>query len=237
MVNLTGDTHREFSRIESFCCELATNDDDILIILGDACINYYGDERDIYLKKRLARLPITLFCIHGNHERRPYTIPTYEETLWHEGIVYSEPDYPSLLFAKDGEIYNFDGRRCIAIGGAYSIDKHYRLARGWHWWEEEQPSDEIKARVEKRLAQENWQVDIVLSHTCPLKYEPQEVFIRGINQDLVDKSTEEWLDTIEEKLTYSAWCCAHYHTTKTVEQIRFLFKDICPLDYFAPQFL
>ena len=37
----------------------------------------------------------------------------------------------------------------------------------------------------------NWQVDVVFSHTCPLKYEPVEVFLPGIDQSTVDKSTEE----------------------------------------------
>ena len=41
--------------------------------------------------------------------------------------------YPSLLFALGGEVYGLDDRSCIAIGGAYSIDKQYRLLRGAAW--------------------------------------------------------------------------------------------------------
>ena len=49
-----------------------------------------------------------------------------------------------------------------------------------------------------------WKVDIVLTHTTPLKYEPVETFLPGIEQSNVDKSTEEWLDTIEDRLaTYA----------------------------------
>ena len=40
-----------------------------------------------------------------------------------------------------------------------------------------------------RLEERNWQVDVVFSHTCPLKYEPVEVFLPGIDQSTVDKST------------------------------------------------
>ncbi|MCL1810162.1 MAG: RHS repeat protein [Clostridiales bacterium] len=43
-----------------------------------------------------------------------------------------------MLFAKDGEVYDFDGKRCVAIGGAYSVDKQVRLAQGWGWWPDEQ---------------------------------------------------------------------------------------------------
>lgn len=73
---------------------------------------------------------------------------------------------------------------------------------GWGWWEDEQPSEQIKKSLEKRLAENDWKIDVVLSHTTPLKYEPTEVFIEGIDQSKVDKSTESWLDEIEEKLAY-----------------------------------
>lgn len=45
-------------------------------------------------------------------------------------------------------------------------------------------------------------IDIVLLHTCPLKYEPTEVFMKGINQSNVDKSMEKFLDKVEESINY-----------------------------------
>ena len=57
-------------------------------------------------KQRLAKLPITLFCIHGNHEMRPGTLLCYHTTEWNDGQVYVEDTYPNLLFAIDGEVYN-----------------------------------------------------------------------------------------------------------------------------------
>lgn len=38
---LTGDTHRNFDRIELFYKQNNTTVDDVMIILGDAGINYY----------------------------------------------------------------------------------------------------------------------------------------------------------------------------------------------------
>lgn len=58
----------------------------------------------------LYRIHLTLFRIHGNDEERPFNMDTYEEREWHGGTVYMEPEFPTLLFAKDGEIYGFDGR-------------------------------------------------------------------------------------------------------------------------------
>ena len=110
------------------------------------------------------------------------------------------------------------------------MDKYYRLSRGWGWWADEQPSPEIKARVEASIEQMGWMVDIVLSHTTPLKYEPVEVFLPGIDQSKVDKSTEEWLDSIEERLDYKKWYCGHYHTEKKIDRLQIMFNDYAALE-------
>ncbi|MDR0851618.1 MAG: metallophosphoesterase, partial [Clostridiales Family XIII bacterium] len=141
MIYITGDTHGDFFRIQDFCRRQETGYEDIMIILGDAGINYYDKKRLIALKDSLRALPITFFCIHGNHEKRPQTVAGYEEEIWNGGMVFVQREYPNLLFAKDGEIYDFDGLRCIAIGGAYSVDKYHRLQNNWGWWADEQPSE------------------------------------------------------------------------------------------------
>lgn len=225
MVYLTGDTHGDFRRIKQFCFKVEPSLDDTLIILGDAGFNYYGNYRDRNAKIFASKLPIMLFCIHGNHEMRPTSVPTYKEKLYRGGTVWYEEEYPNILFAKDGEIYDFDGRKCIVIGGAYSVDKFYRLTMGWHWFLDEQPSPEIKRRVEEQLASVSYKVDAVLSHTCPVKYEPVETFMPNIDQSKVDKSTESWLGEIESKLTYEKWYCGHYHIAKKIDKLQFMFED------------
>ncbi len=224
MIYITGDTHGRFERIENFCKKQNTTKDDIIIILGDAGVNF-SPEYDKNKKKYLKSLPITLFCIHGNHEMRPETIDTYTTKKWNGGIVYYETKYPNILFAKDGEIFDMDGQRTIVIGGAYSVDKFYRLRYGYGWWEDEQPSKEIKRYVEKQLEKNNWMVDVVLSHTAPEKYEPIEVFMSGIDQSTIDKSTEQWLDTIEDNLNYDKWYLGHYHTEKKIDKIEIMYNN------------
>ena len=61
--------------------------------------------------------------------------------------------------------------------------------------------------------------------TCPRKYEPTEVFLSGLDQSSVDKSTEDWLDGIEDRLDYKKWYCGHYHTRKQIDKIQFMFED------------
>lgn len=224
MIFITGDTHRDFDRIFDFCEEFGTTYDDVIIILGDAGINYYLDESDYELKEELATLPCQLFLIHGNHEERPDLIDSYEEKEWHGAIAYVEEDYPNLIFAKDGQIYDFDGRKAVVIGGAYSIDKMSRIQGHAPWFETEQPDETIQVYVERQLDKVDWKVNYVFTHTAPLKYEPREEFLPVLNQMYVDKTTEKWLDSIEERLQYERWFLGHYHCDKYIDQITILFE-------------
>ena len=163
MIYYTGDIHGSQYEVTRFCRRMNLTRKDIVVLLGDVGANYFKDDRDRALKQALSKMKCTFLCIHGNHEIRPERIPSYELKEWNGGLVWVEPDYPNLLFAKDGEIYNIKGLYHLVIGGAYSVDKHYRLYRGLQWWSDEQPSAEIKLYVEQQITKPP--IDIVLSHT------------------------------------------------------------------------
>lgn len=227
MVYISGDKHGDFRNVLFFCYSNRTTIDDILIILGDAGINYNCDYNDYILKDSLKNnYPITLFCIHGNHEERPENIKSYKTKKFHNGVVYYEENYPNILFAKDGEIYSFNNKKVLVIGGAYSVDKYFRIANGLKWYESEQPNDKIKKRVNKVLSKNHYKVDIILSHTCPYKYIPREMFLNNVNQSIVDNSTERYLDNIDNQVKYDKWYCGHFHTDKKVDNIVFMFNNI-----------
>ena len=121
MIYLTGNTHGRFERIGSFCEKMQNSQDDILIILGDAGINFHAGALDTLRKEYLSKLPITLLCIHGNHERRPESLPHYGERKWHGGKVYAEGRYPNILFAKDGEVYGMAKKQLQLAAPTVSI--------------------------------------------------------------------------------------------------------------------
>ncbi len=221
MVYFTGDIHGNPERVVSFAKENNLLVSDTIILLGDVGANYYRNDRDRLMKQYLCTVESTILCIHGNHEIRPSNIATYKQKHWNGGCVWYEEEYPNLLFAKDGEIYTIEGVKYIAIGGAYSVDKHRRILRNWGWWEDEQPDEEVKDFVEKQIC--THEIDVVLSHTCPQKYVPVEMFIPGIDSSTVDSSTEDWLDKIDERVSCKVWLCGHWHTDKIIGKMHFLF--------------
>lgn len=219
MIVFTGDIHGDMTKIYNYITarrQAGIEDPQAIVILGDVGANYYLNGRDRKFKKKLNRLGVDILCLHGNHEARPQTMQSYILEDAYDSKVMIEPEYPYLKFLIDGEIYNLDGYNTLAIGGAYSVDKYYRLEKGLSWFNDEQPSKYTKHKVERVLEENNWKIDQIISHTCPTKFIPTEMFLPFIDQSTVDSSTEKWLDEIENKTKYQRWLCGHWHCDKDV---------------------
>ena len=227
-----GDRHGRFKEIKQLCYEQKTTLDDYVVILGDVGLNYHCNELDIPNKRHLSKLPITIICIHGNHEERAWNIPSYKR-IYNEELrcyVYMEEDYPNILFPEDGIIYLND-KKCLCMGGAYSVDKFYRLQMGYNWFKSEQLTEEGKEKILKILEVEN-SFSYIFTHTIPLKYEREleYLFLPSIDQSTVDKSMEEFLDKVEDRITYQHWFFGHYHDTNDLnDKLTILYHDIIEL--------
>lgn len=233
MFYITGDTHRDFSRFYN----KGFTEEDAIIILGDAGINYCLNINDAFFKRSIVtHTPATIYCVRGNHEERPENIPTmeiiYDEKV--NGDVYYESDYPSIRYFMDGGIYEIEGLRTLVIGGAYSIDKDYRLRRNNYeiensgWFPQEQLSIAEQKEILKNVKGQSF--DLILTHTCPISVEPHDLFLSGIDQATVDKSMEAFLEDINKNVDWFVWAFGHFHRDRVerphVEQF---FTDIEPL--------
>lgn len=206
-----------------------------LILLGDAGLNYFFNHRDIEAKRKLSSFPFTYFIVRGNHEERPSICMKNHPDKWHTetfwgNTVYVENDYPNIKYALDEvAIYTipFDTKRSskshpnpirdlktLVIPGAYSVDKHYRIISGMSWFEQEQLSEEEMAAGLKLIQQSGKKYDLVLSHTCPIIYEPTDLFLSFVNQSMVDKTMERYMGQIEFNIEYKLWLWGHFHATR-----------------------
>lgn len=229
-IHISADWHGEVLRIRNYCKDHQLTEKDLVIVTGDAGLNFHGYSYDKHAKEIVNSLGPTFLFVHGNHEMKPSTLLYYEEISWAEGRSFCEEAFPNLIFAKDGEIYRINDKNIICIGGAYSVDKSYRL---WHeavtgktcWWKEEQLNEDEKHFIEQRLHDTEWKVDYVFSHTVPYKYLPIEAFLKGIDQSTVDHSMERWLDRIEEKLRYEKWYAGHFHCSKQIDKLEIVYEN------------
>lgn len=191
-----------------------------LVLLGDAGCNFFFNKKDKKFKDDLSELPITYFVVRGNHEQRPSILSQENPFNWHlerffDELVFVENDYPNIKYAMDYvNVYNILGYKTLVIPGAYSTDKWYRLAQHWTWFPREQLTAEEMVDGLQLIKENNNQFDLVLSHTCPKKYEPTDLFSSYVDQKSVDRSMEDYMDQIEIKLNYKLWMFGHFHQTR-----------------------
>ena len=242
---ITGDTHGNFERIEDFCRIFETQKQDVMIILGDAGVNYFLDKRDRKLKRKLEQLPITFMLVRGNHEARPGCGWDKEDSDYdylidcpeYAGRFMFEQEFPSILYMMDGETYTFTVRNrqlhALVVGGAYSIDKDYRIEQydlgnhNYRWYKDEQLNEEEKTKI--LAATKNEKFDIVFTHTCPSSYVPTETFLPFTNQSTVDRSMEEFLEKVKQQIEFERWYCGHWHIDKNVDKMSFMFNSVAQL--------
>lgn len=232
-IYITGDIHGDINRInviKEVCKANNTTTDDLLILLGDVGINYYQDLRDRIRKDLLSKIPITFLCVNGNHEIKPQHTDKYTEKRMFGNMVYYEPDYPNVLFLKDGERYTINGKSYLVLGGAYSVDKDYRIRRGWNWFKDEQLTPEEQEKILNYVKGREY--DIILSHTCPDTWQPRELFLPMIDRSTVDNRTELWLEKIKNNISFQNWYFGHFHGDKSVpeEKYEMFYKKIKKLE-------
>lgn len=209
---ITGDTHGNFSRFKNYPSDFQKDDTAALIILGDAGLNWTLGEEDSHMKNFLSKTyNFRIYCIRGNHEARPVDVPGMELIFDNDvcGEIYFQKKWPNIRYFKDFGIYNILGYTIGIIGGAYSVDKWYRLEHGYTWYENEQLNESERTAALEYFKDKS--VDIMLTHTSPLKFEPTDLFLSGIDQSKVDKTMELFLNEIEEKVYYKVWAFGHYH--------------------------
>lgn len=216
-----GDLHGNYTPIENFWRRNKDNinfspETDCIILLGDVGANYFLNYRDRNFKKKLGKYPFTYFCIRGNHESRVITIANHnldwDSESFFGNLIRVEKKYPYIKYAWDTPAtYNINGYKTLIIPGAYSVDKYHRLANGWSWFSDEQLTKDEMDYGHRLVFSNNYQFDLVLSHTCPIIYEPTDMFLSIVDQSTVDKTMERYLGEIEYTLNYKLWLWGHYH--------------------------
>lgn len=234
---VTGDTHGGISTI-SRVGNIQRNmpeckpEETGIIILGDAGLNYFLNGTDKKHKKLLNSMGYHIYCVRGNHEQRPSLvkdmIPVEDEEV--KNIVWMEEAFPNIRYFNDGYSYRIGEKNVLVIGGAYSVDKWYRLARANYAPNEAENADPKKCgwfKHECLTAKEMediydiWQgshFNLVLSHTCPLSWQPTDLFLSCIDQSTVDNSMEVWMDKLKDAINWDIWLFGHFHADR-IEQL------------------
>ena len=221
---LTGDSHGtididKFS-IENFHIQNELNKSDLMIILGDSGLCWDGGKQDKLLQKYYNEKSWTTISIIGNHENYNLIekLPIVEKF---GGRLYKVSD--SVFYTISGEIYNFNGKKCLCINGADSVDKIFRI-KNIDWWEQETISAFDLKRAFSNLEKNYYNIDYVFTHTGGTKVTSFFGFVPTKSDFQIDRLLEEHLDFLEKKYYHY---CAHYHKDIQIDKnIRVLYNDI-----------
>lgn len=248
-VIFTGDTHGGVSTIVRVG-NIQRNmpqykpEETAIVILGDAGLNFYLNNTDKKYKKLLNSMGYHIYCVRGNHEQRPNLVKNMilieDENV--DNSVWMEEAFPNIRYFVDGNVYNLCGHSALVVGGAYSVDKWYRLARAGYAPEEAETANPKKCgwfKDECLTADEMDEIsqnvygksfNFILSHTCPISWEPTDLFLGCIDQSTVDKSMELWLDKLKDNVNWKYYLFGHYHADRIerpyVEQFYKEYEDI-----------
>lgn len=209
---VTGDIHASYDihkLMQSRFDATGLTKDDYVIICGDFGLVWHGSDEEAYWLRWLDSRPFTTLFVDGNHEgfKLLNSLPTEQ---WHGGTVHRVSE--SVLHLMRGEVFEIDGKKIFAMGGAASstYDIEHRKA-GVSWFPEEVPNEDERSRAEATLEANGWSVDVVLTHCAPTS---AETALNNVTDRLelhpMDEYTD-WLNEIDGKLTYDAWFCGHYH--------------------------
>ncbi|GAA0134934.1 hypothetical protein YSY43_17740 [Paenibacillus sp. YSY-4.3] len=222
---ITGDLHGyiDISKLNSkrFPQNSRLTKEDFVIIAGDFGLVWDNKNDEKYWRKWLNNKNFTTLFIDGNHENHDM-LDSYPVKYWNGGKVHIIND--SIIHLMRGQVFTINGYKIFTFGGAKSHDKEHRR-ENFNWWAREMPSNEEYSEGLKNLDKHNWEVDIVITHTCPSST------VRFLNKAL-DNSSEvdelnNYLESIKERLTYQKWYFGHFHNDlKLPEKQRLIYNSI-----------
>jgi len=186
---ITGDTHGDFRRfsVEAFPEQNEMTKDDYVIVLGDfgGVWDYRGESKlEKWWLNWLEDKPFTLLFVDGNHSNH-WRLKEYPVVEFAGGKVHQIR--PHVLHLMRGEVFELQGKRFFAFGGASSHDikdgildpekdksliaqwrfnpyKMYRVY-GQEWWPEELPSEDEMENGWDNLERCQFKVDYILTHS------------------------------------------------------------------------
>ena len=223
MIYIIGDRHGEedgFSE-EKLPGQSLWTANDIVIVTGDFGYVMRGERNNLPEKNKLdalARKPYTILFCDGNHEGFDY-LEQYTEEVRYGAPVRRIRN--NIFWLQRGYVYTIEGKTFFVMGGAYSIDKAFRMryqeiCGEKIWFEKELPSPEEYRRAIQNLEANNNTVDYVITHTAPRSIIPR---IIHTCPDDHDRELTGFLDWVYHEISSVRWFFGHFHTDEVVNDL------------------
>lgn len=204
------------------------NDIKYHIILGDVGILFPNNfKEDMYNIEFFDSKPFITLGVLGNHENYPAI-----KSLELVDIGIGNPVWKvseKLYYLPRGKVYNIDGKKCLVLGGAVSLDKKWRT-EFLDWWREEEWGYIETENLLNFLKKEN-EFDYVFSHSAPAEAAPFLAKFKGFNDMPINilkenDSTVRLNTMVCSMIEFKHWYFGHYHVHFTEEKYSCLYKNL-----------
>lgn len=227
-IYITGDIHGDPSRFSNENLSqlgIELTEDDKVIICGDFGLPWCNDRQDEYWLNWLEERPFEILFIDGNHENFDllYQFPVEER--------YGSKVHrlrKNIFHLMRGEVFEIEGKTFFAFGGATSVDK-YRRKEFISWWRQENFSMSEFDVAADNLAEVDFIVDYVLTHTAPKRFIANGT---DCTLDIDNCPTSQMLSSVEDLLVYKKWYFGHFHIDYHVEEsvAVWMYKNIIKIE-------
>ena len=222
MIYITGDRHAEADGFSDskLSGQSGWTAEDTVIITGDFGYVMDGEENDPRegkLLDALAEKPYTILFCDGNHEGFD-ALETYPEEMRYGAPV--RKIRPNIFWLQRGYVYTIEGKTFFVMGGAYSIDRDFRLryesiCGRKIWFPQEVPSVQEYRRAIANLQHQQYNVDYVITHTAPRTIIPRVI---GTRPDDHDRELTGFLDWVYHEVSLKHWYFGHLHADMAVNE-------------------
>lgn len=232
MIFVVGDTHGglDVRKLESkrFKEGKSLTKNDYLIVLGDFGI--WKNKRAQDFLNWISEKKWTTLFVEGNHEDYNYlnTFPLVD--MFGNKVRKINDSVYQLL---RGEIYNIDGYKFFAFGGARSLDRFSASRQeGIDWFPEEECSYKEEAAALLNLEKENNKVDFIVTHTCSKSTLDYLGRIYGMYIEDYDNQNK-FFEELKSNIEYKHWFFGHIHKDMNVnEKETVVYNDVLNIENF-----
>ena len=175
-VLITGDTHGNARWLREYIFPVAmTLQAEAIVQLGDFGAWEHTPDGVAFMDQvdiMGLNAGIPLYWLHGNHDKHSHTIKAYKRD--ERGFLKCRE---FVRYIPQGHVWDWGGVSFRSFGGAYSVDKQWRVERerrtgkpGTLWFPEEEMTD---AEMDQLLAADHSSKDIIVSHDKPFSSRPR----------------------------------------------------------------
>lgn len=151
------------------------------------------------LNDSCVRNDVVVYFLDGNHENHKRLAAYQKFAPKHETIDGAVHIRSNIVYLPRGTVWSLHDKTLMAVGGAVSIDRHFRTINETWWLEEEFTDEQLEAITS--------QADYLFTHDCPSNFP----FPGRLIPDPDSVIHRQRMDRLGKIVQPKKWFHGHYH--------------------------